>query len=163
QGSRLVSDFTAVPIEGTTTTTKSRLHFELFDDVVPTIDQPGLVDDLLDLGSMSLLYGESNSGKTFVALSLAMCIAANLAWMGRPVHSGLAVYVSLEGSGGIRKRVEALRRHYGAAVHGAPLALVPCPIDLSGPGVDVQPLLDLIDEMRRATGRALVLVVIDTL
>lgn len=140
-----------------------RLYFELLDHVTPTLDQQALIKDLLAVAAMSVLYGESNSGKTFVALSLAFCIAANLRWMGRAVHSGLVIYVAAEAGGGARKRLAALRVEYGAQARGAPLALVPCPIDLSGRGVDVQPLLDLMTQAVTATGRPLVLVVIDTL
>ncbi|OQW64778.1 MAG: hypothetical protein BVN29_13160 [Nitrospira sp. ST-bin5] len=131
--------------------------------MAPALDQQALIKDLLAVAAMSVLYGESNSGKTFVALSLAFCIAANLRWMGRAVHSGLVIYVAAEAGGGARKRLAALRVEYGAQARGAPLALVPCPIDLSGRGVDVHPLLDLMTQAVTKTGRPLVLVVIDTL
>jgi hypothetical protein len=162
-------EFDRVESAPSTTTTDAtpgktpRLFYELLDHVAPALDQQALIKDLLAVAAMSVLYGESNSGKTFVALSLAFCIAANLRWMGRAVHSGLVIYVAAEAGGGARKRLAALRVEYGAQARGAPLALVPCPIDLSGRGVDVQPLLDLMTQAVTKTGRPLVLVVIDTL
>ncbi len=41
-----------------------------------------LVKGLLDQGALSVLYGPSNVGKTFVALDLALHVATGLPWSG---------------------------------------------------------------------------------
>lgn len=139
---------------------KARLFYEKFDDVQPQIGKPALVDGLLDHGAMSVVYGDSNEGKTFVVLDIGFAIARGKPWMGKDTEQGGVVYVAAEGGGNIRKRFKALRLHYQA--HGVPMALVPCAVDLGGQGADVQPLLTLIQEAQQDVGKV-ALVVIDTL
>ena len=42
-----------------------------------------LVKRLLDIGGLSVVYGESNSGTSFFALDLAVHVARGLPWRGR--------------------------------------------------------------------------------
>jgi hypothetical protein len=49
------------------------------DNIELALDKPGLVDGLLGTVAMTVLYGESGSGKTFVAVDLACHIAAGKA------------------------------------------------------------------------------------
>lgn len=74
-----------------------------------------LVKGLLDQGALSVLYGESNVGKTFVAMDIAYHVATGLAWAERrTAHSGV-VYVAAEGGHGARRRAKALANRYGDA------------------------------------------------
>lgn len=79
-----------------------------------------LIDNTLDLRSVALLAGPWSSGKTFLALDWALCVASGKPWQGREVHtstfthngktqpSHLAVlYVAAEGVYGIKQRVAA--------------------------------------------------------
>lgn len=75
---------------------------------------PGyLVKGVLQRGSYAVLYGAPGEGKTFVALDVAYCVAAGREWMGHKVKAGLVLYLAYEGAGGIVKRGQALRKHYG--------------------------------------------------
>ena len=139
---------------------RGRLFYERFDDIEPQIGKPALIDGLLDHGAMTVVYGDSNQGKTFIVLDMGFAIARGAPWMGKDTEQGGVIYVAAEGGGNIRKRFKALRQHYGA--RGVPLALVPCPVDLGGNGVDVQPLLDLVGQATADVG-AVALLVIDTL
>lgn len=139
---------------------RGRLFYERFDDIEPQIGKPALIDGLLDHGAMTVVYGDSNQGKTFIVLDMGFAIARGVPWMGKDTEQGGVVYVAAEGGGNIRKRFKALRQHHAA--HGVPLALVPCPVDLGGNGADVQPLLDLIGHATADVGRV-ALLVIDTL
>lgn len=142
---------------------KSSLHFELFHTVTPELDRPALVEGLLERGAMSVVYGESNSGKTFFALDVTLHIALAQDWHGRRVQGGAVVYVAAEGGGAIRKRLAAFRKHHGLDGREIPFALVPCPVNLLNPNADTTPLIELIASVERATGAAPVCVVIDTL
>jgi hypothetical protein len=155
------SDFPAVDSQAPPQ--EPRLFFELFAAVAPDFTRSTLIEDLLDPGAMSVLYGESNTGKTFVALDAAFHIATGREWHGRSVEQGMAVYVAAEGGGAIRKRVSALRLYYQLDNNPVPLALVPCAVDLSASGADVQPLIELIGAAEQATGRKCAFVVVDTL
>jgi len=137
---------------------KSHIYVERFDAIEPRFDRLGLVKGLLDHNAMSVLYGESWVGKTLVALSLAYHIGSGRAWWGgRTLQQGLVVYVATEGGYGVRNRLVALRERYGAE-QTVRLALIPCPVDLSGRGADVQPLLDAIAAVGRPS-----LIIVDTL
>ncbi|MEC7160298.1 MAG: AAA family ATPase, partial [Pseudomonadota bacterium] len=65
---------------------KSRL--EWFDDIRPSLDAGYIVKGMLDAGAMSVLYGASNSGKTFFALDLAYHVATGQTWRDRRVKGG---------------------------------------------------------------------------
>ncbi len=120
-----------------------------------------LIEGLLDTTAMSVIYGHSGSYKTFVTLDIAFHIAAGRPWQGRAVCQGLGVYIAAEGGRGIRKRLAALRKHYG--VDDIPFALVPCPINLLDAKADLPELIKLIHAAEESYGAPARLVVIDTL
>jgi hypothetical protein len=73
-----------VPIDKPTT----HLYFELAEDVAPDLDRVSLIDGWLDHGTMGVLYGASNVGKTFVALDWSYSVAAGVPWAGCKVDQG---------------------------------------------------------------------------
>ncbi len=79
------------------------------DDLQKRAPVRWLVDGYLPLGGFGVLYGPSGSGKSFLALDLALCVAARQPWMGQDVMSGPVVYIAAEGMGGMQQRVEAWR------------------------------------------------------
>lgn len=121
-----------------------------------------LIKGVIDRHAMSILYGESNSGKTFVALDMAFCIAAGLAWAGRKTRKGAVVYVAAEGGAGIYKRLEALRREHPEA-GDIPLYIVRLPVDLLHGRVHVDLLAKLCKEAAALAGLPVELIVVDTL
>jgi len=77
----------------------------------PLTEAPPLIATLLPKRGMSMLYGGSNSGKSLVALLMCSCVAAQEPFGTCRVRSdGLAVFVAMEGGGGLHKRVKALAR-----------------------------------------------------
>jgi hypothetical protein len=72
-----------------------------------------LIKGLLPRTGPALMFGQSNSGKSLVALEMCSCLAANVPFAGMPVKSsGLCIYLVLEGRGSFSKRVAALREHF---------------------------------------------------
>ncbi len=71
-----------------------------------------LVKGLLEQGAMSVVYGASNSGKTFFALDIACHIALGREWCENRTRKGTVVYIAAEGGLGISERLEAFRRHH---------------------------------------------------
>lgn len=55
------------------------------------------LDGLIPERGMTVLVGESNSGKTFVALDWSACVASDRKWLGRPVQSCPVLYLAAEG------------------------------------------------------------------
>jgi len=133
-----------------------------------TAAEPALdfVEGLLVEGGMSVWYGDSNVGKTFCVLDLAMHVALGRPYRGREVDQGGVVYCALEGVAGIRNRVSAWMKHHWvkpADRRDLPLAIVPSAINMLDTEADVQALIEAIKVAAEQLGRPVKLVVIDTL
>jgi RecA-family ATPase len=90
-----------------------------------------LVQGLLKKQSLSVLYGPSGEGKSFVALDLAASISAGTDWQGRKVDQGPVVYVVAEGGRGIVRRIEAWRDANDTDTDS--LFIVPEPVQMRDP------------------------------
>lgn len=134
---------------------------EWFDDVQSAMGGDYIVKGLIDQGTMSVLYGPSNSGKTFFAIDLAFHIAIGAEWRGRRVHQAGVLYLAAEGGRSIINRIVALREaHRGVNV---PFAIKRAGLDLLSGQADLDAIVDLAVAVRqRVTCRPL-LIVVDTL
>jgi hypothetical protein len=121
-----------------------------------------LVRDLLGSGDASALYGDSNVGKTFVAVDLALSIAAGRAWRSREVEHGAVLYLALEGGAGIKKRAVAARQYHGLDGVDVPLFLLTASLNLLH-APDVEALMGFVREVEKISGKPVVLLVVDTL
>jgi RecA-family ATPase len=116
-----------------------------------------LVDDLLDTRSLAILYGPSGSGKSFVALDIALRVASGLPWhFGKETRQGPVLYVVAEGSGDIAARVEAWLAQYAVEPDIDQVLFLTIPANLFDPEA-VDALVAIVK------GDAYKLVVIDTL
>ncbi len=68
-----------------------------------------LVDGVIQQGSAVLLYGESRIGKSFLALDLAVALAAGNNWFGYPVRRSRVIFFAAESPAGLRQRLCAHR------------------------------------------------------
>lgn len=137
------------------------LDFNDSADLAEAAAADPLIDGLLDRGAMSVLYGASNEGKTFVMLDLAYHIAMGRPWNGRRVHRGPVVYVVAEGGNQIHKRTKALRERYGA--EGVLFDLIVAPVNLLRAGEDLSQLIAAVRAAEAKRGAKVELVVVDTL
>lgn len=120
-----------------------------------------LIKTLLDEASMSVVYGESGSGKSFFVTDIAFHIAAGLSWRGMKTLQGGVIYIAAEGARGMRKRKIALARQH--AILGAiPFGVVPCAVNLCNPKADTAELIELVKQASARVGPVL-MVVVDTL
>lgn len=119
-----------------------------------------VVKHWLDAGTFSVVYGEPNVGKTFLALDIAFHVAAGTPWHGSRVRGGSVVYLAAEGGRGVELRIEAFRRDRPDMARQIEAAgtfhLLPITVDLCAPG-DAEALVDALREIRPS------LIVIDTL
>lgn len=105
-----------------------------------------LVTGLLPKSSFAVLYGASGTFKTFIALDLALSVAAGLEWHGKAVSRGSVVYVAAEGGASIQKRVQAWMCEYPSA-HLDTANFVNSPVNLFDPSPDaLLPLLTALDQ-----------------
>ncbi len=123
--------------------------------------QPQVVKKLLIAGSLFVVFGESNSGKTFWILDLALAVAAGRPWRGRPTKRGLVIYVAGEGAASVRTRVAAFRQANPDIGGGLPFAIIPQAVDLLEPGA-VQRLIETIRAAESESGEKAVLLIFDT-
>jgi len=110
-----------------------------------------LIEGLMTIGSSVVIYGDSNSGKTFFALSLAASIAEGVLCYGRKTDPGLVIYLASEAPGSIRSRMQAIKKHYGYSLEN--LAMVPVPMNFYSGDGDANDVIELVREVERLKGK----------
>ncbi|MFG1361022.1 AAA family ATPase [Xanthobacter pseudotagetidis] len=154
------SDGEASAEKGSDQSPTRRLQWTPFDaaaDGALTDSVAPLIKGLLDQGAMTVLYGESNVGKTFVAMDIAHHVATGRSWGGMKTTRLPVVYVAAEGGRGAKKRAAALRLRRGDP--GDLFRFLISPVDLLRSSADLQPLVTMLRELPQAPG----LIVVDTL
>jgi len=141
----------------------SKLPLIWFDEVAPSLDASDIIEDTICDGQMSVVYGESNCGKTFFASDLALHLATGQTWRGKAVEAGGVIYVAAEGGFGIRNRVAAFRQARGYGGVEVPFGIVPASVNLLDPAADTPRLIELIQQAAEQMAVPIRLVVIDTL
>lgn len=135
-----------------------------YDAIEPNLEANDFVEELLEDGAMSVVYGESNCGKTFWASDLSMHIAAGIKWRDHATEQGAVIYVALEGGNGIKNRVAAFKQHHG--IKSMPFAVIPSSVNMLDPNADTPKLITTILAVAKqleGTGIPVRMVVIDTL
>lgn len=69
-----------------------------------------IVKGVLPRAELCVLFGESGSGKSFIALDIAAAIDRGIEWRGLRVKQGRVVYICAEGAGGFRNRMAAYQQ-----------------------------------------------------
>lgn len=141
---------------------RSELQLIAFSEATYSPRSNHLIKGILDQESMAVMYGQSNTGKSFVALDMAFHIAAGRAWSGRAVAQGGVVYFAAEAGRSFAKRVVALREHFG--ISETPIFYCPEPIDLLGkdsPNSDAERMISAIRQCQAFSN--VNLAVVDTL
>lgn len=120
-----------------------------------------LLQGVLTAGDGSVLYGDSNSGKTFLVIDMAASVARGVPWMGRRTEPGLVVYLAAESPTSVRGRLQAYQKNHGCKVPN--FAIVQSPIDLFDGDADTNRVISLVKQLERQRGQKVRLIVGDTL
>jgi putative DNA primase/helicase len=120
-----------------------------------------LVEGLMTIGSSVVVYGDSNSGKTFWALSVATAIATGEDCYGRKTDPGLVVYLASEAPASIRSRMQAIKKFHGCSLEN--LAMVPVPMNFYAGDQDAHDVIELVRAIEVAKGKPVRLIIGDTL
>lgn len=134
-----------------------------YSAITPQLDAGDFVQGLLMEQSAAVVYGQSNSGKTFWTTDLALHVAAGRPWCGRRVDQGGVVYCVLEGGIGFQNRVSAWKEETGLGGYDLPFVSVPAALNLLSPDGDTDRLIAAIEWAKQRMAVPLKLIVIDTL
>lgn len=74
-----------------------------------------LIDGLIERSDLGLIFGTSGSGKSFIVLDMAYCIAAGIPYHGRATKKTGVLYVCGEGHSGLQKRIKSNHIDKGCA------------------------------------------------
>jgi hypothetical protein len=139
------------------------IPFELLDEPGP--EHEHLIDGILTVGDKSIIGGASRSGKSFLAIDMAGCIASKTPFFGHKImRPGLVVYQAGEGGRGIKKRFRAWRQYHGLdPATRLPLFILPAKIDIHSPDGDTTKLIEELAGIERLYNQPIVAFFIDTL
>jgi hypothetical protein len=119
------------------------------------------VEDVLTDGAASVIYGASNSGKTFFAIDLGAHVATGARWQEKEIEKGAVIYIALEGEQGAKNRIKAMRSR-GKLTADAPFFLCFAPVNLRDPS-HPKAVSEMIRKVTESAGIPVRLVIIDTL
>ena len=120
----------------------------------PLLVRDYLVKGWLDKSALTVVYGPSNVGKSFLALDLAHHIAKGEMWGNRRVNKGNVLYIAAEGGSSFPNRVSALE--------DPQFWVPPAPVTFAGKLSDAMPMVEMVQHLASQTG-PFDLIVVDTL
>lgn len=123
--------------------------------IKPSLSVNYLVKGWLSASALSVMFGASNTGKTFAALDVAFHVAAGAEWRGHRVRKGPVIYIAGEGGLGIRNRLAAYVVEH-PEFGGVEFFLLPMALNLHE-DIDVKALCEALPTPAPA------LIVVDTL
>ena len=135
------------------------------DDVFLTYDEDYLmamppvdwmVDGVLTQHGFSVMYGAPGTGKSFLAIDMALSMANGVPWQGRATRKGAVLYIAGEGVGGLGKRVKAWKLYRNVYTRGD-LVVLPTAVNFRD-DEDMAKLMRTIDSL----GKEFSCVVVDT-
>jgi hypothetical protein len=118
-----------------------------------------LIEGVLPEQGLALMFGASETFKSFIALDLAMSIALGLDWHGRKVRQGRTLYVASEGFFGMKRRYRAWKQ-YAGVTGDVGIAFLRHSIDVRNGSKD---LFELQAEIDEKLGGNVAVTVLDTL
>lgn len=130
-------------------------NFRHAGDVQPQLDRPYLVKGWLDEGALSVLYGPSNTGKSFLALFIAHHVSKGRRIGRHRVKEGRVLYIAAEGGAAFDNRV--------AALDEPEIWVASCPMTLTGKDAQAGPLVEVIQHLTAVNGAPFALVILDTM
>ncbi|MGA9665829.1 MAG: AAA family ATPase, partial [Gallionella sp.] len=82
------------------------------------------IKGVLPKGELGVLFGESGSGKSFMAFDMMMCVAREVPWRGHKVRESRVTYICAEGKAGLSTRLQAYARHHQVDLTGVPFKAI---------------------------------------
>ena len=131
-------------------------------EVVGDIRPPEyLIDGVIETATLGELFGDPGTYKTFVALSMLLCVASGRPWYGHAVKQGPVVYIVGEGRQGVARRLAAWGKYHGVDLATLPFFMSSAPAALTDPASAAE-VAETIAEITAQHGPP-AMIVIDTL
>lgn len=138
------------------------LDIQFADNLPETFIAPDeLVEGIIVNGESSILYGPSNSGKTFLAIHMACSVARGVEWLGRKTEQGIVLYLAAESPASVQSRLQAYQQHYGVRVPN--FVIVRSSINLFESDADTRKIIETVNILEKEMGMKVRLIVGDTL
>lgn len=115
-----------------------------------------IVETMLFRNTLAMLFGASGIGKSFVAMDVALHVAAGAWWQRKAVTKGPVLYVVAEGASGFGRRLDAWERRHQLTTDKLAIDWLPWAVNIADVGWTAA-LTEVVAE------RKPVLVVLDTL
>ena len=128
-----------------------------FIEISALSSDPPLIKGVLDCSGTSVMYADSNVGKTFLALDMALHVAFGWDWCSRRTRKGKVVYLAPEAGLRLRTRLHAFVAHHDLS-DLPDFYLIPAGVDFCSNQEDA---LAVIEELKKLGD--VVLIVLDTL
>jgi len=129
---------------------------------LPNWEPPNeLVEGILQEGVMTVIYGDSNTGKSFLALDMAAHISVGSPWFGREVKQGAVLYLAAESPKSIQNRARALAQKMDTKLDN--LFITDCPVNVYDENGDTTAIINTIKAIQDGFGVRIRLVIVDTL
>lgn len=120
-----------------------------------------LVEDVLTEYGVSVVYGASNSGKTFFAIDLAAAIARGIGWNGKATRKAGVLYLATESPASVKHRLAAYMAHHDLEMLDVFVAAKP--INLYESDADVERVVSEMAYIRQQFGVEIGLIIGDTM
>lgn len=158
----VVPDFTPPPMR-----LSDLLGFseEIDVDALIADQQNDLLRNMIGPGEFGVLYGQSGSGKSFLALDLAWHVTRGEPWHGVVTRQAAVLYQMGEGHRGFKKRIKAIEADKGEKFSKR-FAWVKPSVDLDRSDMGSEGtrlLIEAVRALQRESGSEHVVVIIDTL
>jgi len=132
------------------------------DQLSDTYEPPDeLIQDLLVNRTISILYGDSNSGKTFFAIDMACHIASGRIWFGKQVEEGLVVYLATESPETVKARIQAHQKYHDKRIPN--LLIIQVAVNFHESDYDVNRIITLVKQEEQMRNVKCKLIIGDTL
>ena len=156
------NDLASLLVQQTGSAVMNKLKVVFGDQLGTEYEAPDeLVEGLITIGSSVVVYGDSNSGKTFWALSVATAIATGSDCYGRRTDAGLVIYLASEAPSSIRSRMQAIKKHHQCDLGN--LVMVPVPMNFYSGDQDARDVIELVKAVEHMKGKPVRLIIGDTL
>lgn len=99
------------------------VHISEIENKVPD----WLIKNMMEFDTLIEFFSDPGSGKTFLAVDIAACVATGKAFHGKKVRQGPVIYIAGEGQNGIKRRFMAWAIRHDVDIDKAPLfiSLIP--------------------------------------